>query len=338
MRVGIQCLFPTQDKNTGYFLLKQCGANRQMSWIARKLIEELGAVVSYAVPKTSDSTAWPLVNRVHMCSMAADNARERVRWDPRELAVMFRDCDIVLCQHEFLAIPLRRMFPQLKIVQMLQCKPDDTLFKEAWRSADLVAVQSEVAEAYVEDCACATDVTVWPMSYDADTPCNPDRFRDVDVLFVQRCSSTNYTHHVEFLQALPLLESVGRRVVFTDVTGYLRKVRPDLAYLEYTTPDTFQDYLERSKVVVSFHDTLYGGESIRHACRAGATPVVLDTDAYREMCGKDYPHFVSELSPQCIFNTCMRAIANPRRVDVSKDSYQAVWPRVRADIQRLLGS
>lgn len=336
IRIGIQCLFPTQDKVAGRFLLKQCGAMKQMSWVANRLASELGASIRFAVPNLSNSADWPQGVEHVLCDMSLCNSIERIRWAPQELLRMFTGCDLAILQHEFLAIPLRRMFPKLRIIQLLQCNPDDRLFKEAWTSADLMAVQSEMARQHVASTAWAALTTVWPLSYDADSPCDANRFRDVDILFVQRCSASNYTHHEEFLRTLPLLQQTGRRVVFTDVTRYLRKTHPDLAYLEYTTPDTFQDYLERSKVVVSFHNTLYGGESIRHACRAGATPVVLCTPAYVEMCGSNYPHFVYELSPQSIYDTCMRAIANPRTVDVTKDSYQAAWPTIKRDVQELL--
>lgn len=326
MKIAIWPFYSQQDKSTGKFLLNTCGAAKQLSWLARKFTAE-GWGVRVAVPwHTDEVTPFPPECARVKADMFPCNAIEQVRWDVRELDNVFRGCDVALLNHELLAIPVRRLFPKLKIVQMCSVRPDSAMFKVAWDSADLVVAQSQTARMAFRPFT-ATPISVWPLAFNEQDTFAPYKNRDVDVLFVQRCSVTNYTHHEEFLQAMELMH--GLRVAFTDVTEYLRKTHP---HLEYSTPETYKQYLARSKVAVALNDNLYGGLSIREACRAGCTPVVLDAPCYHELVGERYRHFVRELKPENIADAVHTALDEPRAVDVSSESYQASWPVVKRDL------
>lgn len=321
-----------QDKVTGKFLLDTCGATKQLSWLAKRIEDELGWEVTAMVPRRTEHRV-PFKSWCTSSGMVANNALEQVRWDPEELYSFFASADIALLNHELLAVPVRRLFPKLRIVQMCSVSPEPLpLFQAAWDSADLVVAQGWHAASVVDKLTrTRTRVVAWPLAYNEADVVQQSCVRDVDVLFVQRCSVTNYTHHVEFLAAMEYM--YGLRVAFTDVTGYLRKTHP---HLEYSTAETYKSYLARSRVAVALNDNLYGGLSIREACRAGCTPVVLDALCYRELVGDGYPHLVSDTSPGSLASAVCSAITYPYTVDVSRESYQATWPKVKEDLQRLV--
>lgn len=334
MRLTIAPFYSQQDKRTGQFLLKTCGARKQLSWLASRIHEELDWSTRVYVPENVGDCAFPWgwsTPNISVASCIPDNAVEQVHWDVPFLRQFFKDADIALLNHELLAIPVRRLFPKLKIVQMCSVRPDTALFAEAWRCADLVVVQSETMAKYVAKSVVA-QVSVWPLAFDdGDVAWRHTCERDVDVLFVQRCSVTNYTKHLEFLEAMKLMGNL--RVAFTDVTGYLRKQRPEL---EYSTPDSYYQYLARSKVAVALNDNLAGGLSIREACRAGCTPVVLDAPCYNELVGDDYPYRIFRVDSAIeLADVIATAVEQPKRVDVSHLSYQASWPQVKADLEKL---
>src|SRR5216117_3801195 len=109
-------------------------------------------------------------------------------------------------------------------------------FYPHWRSADLIVCQAEAQRKIITEHAekhkfggLIPDIRVWPMSFRAsdlqldDTEQAP--VRDIDILFVQRCTQVNSSHHEEFVQALRMLRETGWNgtVAFNDVTRHLRK-------------------------------------------------------------------------------------------------------------------
>lgn len=322
MRVAIWPFCSQIDRNRGCHLLSTCASCKQLAFLADKMQKELGWRVTVAVPINSfDSPFQCPVKFVHL---PLDNPTQRVHWDTDDLRQLLEDADIFIANHEYLAIPARVMFPKLKIVQQCLVRPDTPLFQVAWDSANLVTTQSDHAAEVIQQ-QTLTRVSPWKMSFDEDN--FKDRApvaRDIDVLFVQRCSPTNYTHHEEFMRC----DLSGLRVVYTDVTNWLRTRRPDL---EYTTPKTYYDALHRAKVAVSLNDNLCGGLSTREAARAGCTLVCLDAPCYRELRGAhltDLEHLGS---------TIRQALLERTSTDVSAESYQASWLRVRGDLVDLHG-
>lgn len=317
-----------QDKRTGEFL-RTCGNVKLAAWLARRIEEELGWTVEGVVPYGVD---FPFKFPVPV-GLEPDNRLQKYDWPMKRLRRVLKDVDILVTSHEFLAIPARALFPNLKIVQMLVVDPKPIgVFKEAWDSADLVVAQGPTAAQFVRRHT-QTPVSAWPMAYDRDIVEPLDCVRDVDVLFVLRCSASNYTHHEEFLQAV---EGTGLRVAFTDVTGYLRKLRPDL---EYSTPDTYIQYLNRSKTVFAANDNLYGGMALREACACGCVPVVLDALCYRDFLGEGWPYFTN-IDPKEMREKLLLAVQEQHGKDKAVaaawiESYQEGWKKAKEDLWAL---
>lgn len=229
--LAIYPFYSQQDKLTGKFLLSTCGACKQLSWLVKQVRQELGWRVEVAVPAAESvaDKAYPFdVEALHPVDIEPNNLIERVRWDFAELRRTFAGADVALLNHELLAVPVRRLRPRLRIVTMCNTDPrgsDELLFVESWRSSDVVVAQSPVMADYIRQQVHGSNVVVAPMCFDKLRLVPRRRARDIDVLFVARCSASNHTHHEEFLRAMPLMRDL--KVVFTDVTNYLKKLRPE---------------------------------------------------------------------------------------------------------------
>jgi hypothetical protein len=329
MNIAIWPFFSQRDKRTGAIQVRTCGASKQMSFVAAELAKA-GAHVKMAAPVHSDM--WKGVKLVGITDVEEGNVRQRVHWDTYDMDEVFEGCDTALLNHETLAIPVRRLFPKMRIYQMCAVKPDDPLIRLAWKSADVVVVHTETMREEVH-CEGVPYVTVWRMNYDESTLDTTPVAKVNDVVFVQRCSSTNYTHHVEFLAAMPSMPNVS--VVFVDVTKYLRIQRPDLAYCQH---EDYNATLLRSRVVVALNDDGFGGQAIREAIMCGCLPVAIDAPCYRELLSADWPYFVSRDFSDIAYVTA-RAVAEYDHVDLTKlrrhvaaESYQAAWPRIKGDL------
>lgn len=302
-----------------------CGNAKQLAFIQRAVKTELRWVTSAALPDLGVGNPFFRIVAEPVSSVL-DNPSQRVHWNVKDLVRVCGGADIVVTSHEFLAIPLRRLFPKLKIVQMCNVAPDDSLFQLAWESADLVVVQGQYAKTVIAPMT-YTPVETWELAYDEDDFLIDPVEKDVDVCFVLRCSATNYTHHEEFLDSLKYMPNY--RTVFTDVTGYLRRQRPELTY---STPETYIKTLMRSRVAVALNDNMYGGLATREAARAGCSLVCLDAPCYRELKGA----YFTSLDPRDIARTVRTALLSPSPVDVSKASYQAAWPVVKSSLEKIL--
>lgn len=316
--------YSQQDKRTGKFLLSTCGAAKQLSFLADRLASEMRWDVSVVLPmpwQTQDRNPFRCyAERVYI---PADNAIQRIHWNTVELGRLMRGVDVAVCNHELMAIPMSAI-SKAKLVQMCSVAPD-AMFVSAWDAADLVVAQGEYAASVVRG-RTETPVTFWDMAYDEEAFRRTSSERPIDVLFVARCSASNYTHHLEFLDAMEQLS--GLRVAFTDVTCYLRRLRPNL---EYTTD--YVDALFSSKVAVALNDNMYGGLSIREAVRAGCVPVMLDVPGYWDLVGRDWPFLVDRLDG--IADVVRRAVISGVAAPAPKGSYQDAWPRIREDMETL---
>ena len=163
----------------------------------------------------------------------------------------------------------------------------------------------------------------------ADTP------RDIDVLFLPRCSATNYTYHEQFLGALTDLQPL--RTVFADPTKYLQHMGP--LGLEFA-PYPYPELLWHCRTAVAFQDNGYGGLAIREAVRAGCVPVLLDCGCYKEWAGYNWPCLTSLNAPDI-----RRAVDEALHIarssayvlpDVRADSYQSTWHAARRHLEALL--
>lgn len=263
----------------------------------------------------------PFACRTDGVDVPVDNAVQRVHWDTRELRRVYEGADAAVVNSELLAVPLRTLFPRLRIVQQCHVRPE-SMFRHAWDAADLVTVLGGYMAEMVR-MQTKTKVSVWPMAYDERKfAVQSPRGRDVDVFFVHRCSASNYTHHEEFLRVASSFGSV----VYADVTKYLRIRRPEL---RYAADADFVHTMFRSKAVVALQDDGYGGVAVREAARAGCTVVALNVPGYRDLDGAYFTDLTG------LEAAVLLALKEPRTVDVSSCSYQAALPTVLSDMEDL---
>lgn len=294
----------------GKFRLSTCGACKQLAWIAKRL-DRCTVLLPYDYLCESEH---PFECKIRRMFVPPDNRKQRWHCDAAALEHLLRDADTVICNHETMAAPVRAVC-DARVVQMLTVAPEESM-KPHWDAADLMVVHGQAAQDHVQQ-RTSTPTVQWNALYDADEYVPQQRDRDIDVLFLQRCSSTNYTHHEEFLEALPKLNDLS--IVFTDVTGWLRKRRPDLQCMT----GSFIDTLTRTKVAVSLQSNMYGGQSAYAAAAMGCTLVTLPN-------GTELASHVTSLDG--IATAVRHALAHPLQADASKFSYQSAWPAIQESL------
>lgn len=384
--VVIYPFFSQQDKATGQFLLESCGSTKMNLFLAQRITQRLGWSVTMVFPKENEVATYPDFGAYHLepplfrtfpMHIPSNNMYQRLHWEPEKWTALLDRADLCINHHEVLGWPLARMFPHLKIVQMNVVSPREPwpwmapLFFETWKSVDLIVtlgrpMQDEIAETMevvlrgesIEGCA---DIALWPLSYDEQKLTDVDRpiDKDIDLLFVLRGSSTNYSHHVEFLQAIPILRRQGYKgkIAFTDITRYMATNRmfdglegPIEILPEPKTQDAYVKMLWRSKAVIAMNDNQHGGMSFREAVYCGACPIVPPYRGYTDMVGTDWPYLIDEMKPESIAEAVIDAEANCYWVGTNEaqskrlhklvklESFQAAWDlRIRPDLVRLMG-
>ena len=128
------------------------------------------------------------------------------------------------------------------------------------------------------------------------------------ILFLNRLSEINYTHHIEFIEAIKLLSRKRNdfQVIFTNPSmkvsfKQLKKIVPNLFIYK-------EDVLSREEYVkllwwgdISVHlfeKELYGGCSFREAIEADNIPVALPIYEYARILGDSYPFYIKNISPE----------------------------------------
>jgi hypothetical protein len=292
-----------------------------MAFLAERMQTELGWGVSVVAPVAWTRDPNPYSCKVHRARIPASNPLQRLHWDTRALEGAGRGADILICNHELLPIPLRAIFPKARIVQFTWSEPDG-LFESAWKASDLVVTYSDHLAKSLP-----VEASAWKLTYDERAvPPRSGGDRPIDVVFPMRCSESNYTYHQEFLRAM---DRTGYRIVFTDVTNYLKRVHPNL---EYSTPETYLQTLQSSRVAVALNGVWTGGQSLQEACVSGCTPVVYRQPNYLELFGAKYPYYCASFDRVSILGAVKRALAKPKDCSGCISSYQAAWPKVKEDL------
>lgn len=336
MRVGIFGLYSMIDRRTGVRDFQEGGAARICQFLAAKLLDE-GYKVTLAVPHNSENVRTD-ADIVHVLQPAT-TAEAVIHWDVRDIKAVFANCGVALCIHNTMPLPVRRIFPEVKIIHALICTTHDPIIRAAMDSADLVAAQCPAVADLVRK---QTDnpVTSWRLGFDERRHRDMRPLRDIDVFFVHRASATNYTHHREFIFA-HRQHLQGLKVVYADPTGYLRSMAGE--FCEYMEPGEYISTLYRSKVVVSLHNSDYGGESLREAVYAGCVPVVCPGPGSEEFLGKDWPFRCQFPISAVSLGRAVRAALevapdaiNPQIWERAKSySYSEAWPDIREDLEKV---
>jgi len=325
MRIGFYPFYSQQDKYTGLFKQRTCGNAKQLAYIANVMRTEGHQCVAMVPQGACDTPLFRCETRDARLPLA--NPEQRLHWDVHMLKYMFHDCDVAVTNHEYMAIPLRALFPKLKIVQFCPVQPDSLLFTEAHAAANLIVVRTP----YQKSALANANVAVWPMMYDEAEFLGVKRGEPLyQMCFLPRCSANNATNHTEFLAAI---RDQQWRTIFTDVTGYLRMRCPELVYCNTRT---YIQTLHESQLVVSLYDSWSGQMGLCEAIRAGCTPVVMRTDANVKFFGHAYPYFVDrDLHVLRHVLSLALALPRPQLPDVSQVSFQACTQTIVESLCRL---
>jgi hypothetical protein len=323
MQVTFWPFYSQQDKRTGKFL-DTCSTVKMYAYMADKMQKD-GHDVKFVVPAKLQRD-WKMgVGRL-LASMPPCNKTRRLHWDTGVMSMVAKDCDLLITSHDFIAFPMRCLFPELTIVSEAAILPgaawpeQDPLFTMAWKSNDMMHCNSwATGRAVRKYCPL---LKKWPFSYEDSVTEQRNVVRDIDVLFNSRCSSTNYSHHREAMAACP-------DAYFCDPTGYLGK-RP-------LTREQYLDVLHRSKVVLGLTVGGTASHGLWEAVAAGCCPVTLKLTEYVEVLGPLWPYYCT-LDEVSIRETVRRALrdAYTARNEVVDRSYSAAWKQAEKDIEELM--
>lgn len=327
-KLAIYPFFSQQNKATNKFILDTCASAKQTAWLAEAVQQYLGWDACAAIP--AGCTSYPYKCETREVLLPPVNPLQQIHWDAFALAKFFRGADVALCNHELIAIPLRRMYPRMRIITMCLVRPEPlSLFQLAWESSDLVVAQGNYMAKRIAMLT-KKPVVPWELCYDKEKfTRDVNTVRPIDVLFVNRSSASNYTHHLEFMEAM---RNSALRVAYVDPTSYLRLTGVNV---EIFPPTSYMDALYSSKVAVAFNDSWYGGLSIREAVAAGCCPALLRLPCFEDMVGITWPYFAETLDPLHILQAVEAAVASPIQL-LCDFSYQAAWPGIMHDLQELV--
>lgn len=270
-----------QDKTTGTFLLDSdvtCLFMRNLSrcWD--------GPVVTIVPHNTSGAMPGEL-RRVRT---PTDNMERRRYFNEDEALKALRNCDIVVVNNELAAANLRPHYTG-KIVHFNHLMPigAHSWMKEqqikSWRVADLVIFLTDRLSSFARGLESTIKSTVWPMAISDDI--QPPQRAVFDCVFPQRCSDTNYTHHVEFLRVAEARPHL--KFAMTDPTRNLKRWPANVHRCESLQRQEYLKLLASSKVVVGLmEDDLHGGVAVREAMASGCQPVFLDQPCYADFEGE----------------------------------------------------
>lgn len=346
MRVVLYPFYSQQDKTSGKFLFDSDSGYRLYSYMAKQMLE-VGWQPLMVIPQSDQWAHKPELTCDAITApfrIAPNNLDRRLQWEPSWLKSLAQYSKLILTQHEFLAYPLRCLAQQCKVVMECGIKPDTAwpqtaeLFPMAWRSATAIHCNSEeLASQCRPHCP---NVFHWKFGYDDSMlDAAGSMRRDVDVIFPARASSTNYSNHAVFMQAM----APEWRVVMTDPTSYLRSQG---LVSQWTGPEPYSRdgyirILSRSKVVVGLTDNGYGGYAFQEAIAMGCVPVALRTPEYEALLGADWPYYCTLDDVRSIVALALeRGWPAESKAGVAtriaQGSYSIAWSTAYSDLQRLL--
>lgn len=308
--------FSQQNKDGSHlrgFLTKSCSISNINLSMAEQL-KDAGHNVHILWPR-GDVDQVPKGIRRWEAEIPYDNKFQRISFQGeihRDISAYFRP-DIIISHHELQSWNLRQAYgPDVKIIQFNHMLPigDWEFMGEqqilSWNAADLVVCLSDRIKRKIESSGCKTYVEVWPYVFPQIVLEKPSGDRDIDIIFPQRCSASNYSRHMEFLDALMALRLTGQtfnmpKVVFTDSTKYLSSQNQKIllkdvsSNIEIQRGETREEYfnlLRRSKFAVGMIEKdFHGGIAIREAISAGCIPILGNSPALDDIGKKAKDYF-----------------------------------------------
>lgn len=324
MNILFYPFYSQQNKETHQFILDKCCVARINGYLATTFIKSghnVAIMVPRGIPIPEIQKVFPDGSLFKLDNIPADNLLQRLELPLSGIKHVIKtfEPDLIISHHELASVALRQLINTLpyriNLVQFNHLQPQGVwnwmkdLQIASWKAADLVITLSDLLAREVSKLTSGNlPISVWPMCYsEQEAAQNSSNFmstynRDIDILFGQRCSMNNYTHHSEFLDALLKLKTQGWEgsVAFTDPTGYAESfLKERIAEFEeghiniiFVRADTREKYwkiLGRTKYAIALMDQdLHGGIAIREAIRAGAVPILSHSPAYLDLT-KDIP-------------------------------------------------
>lgn len=345
MKIAFWPFFSQQNKRVGKFslgsdsgvrLYAHCASEAaKAGWDATLVLPDWSQCDSVA-PGFAPARALRLAP-----GLPVDNLQRRLHWDTAAIRRVCEGIDVVCTQHQHLAYPIRKLFPELRVLTECGMRPEqayDTvpLFELAYRASDLVHCNSAELDSMVSARFRGVRTTVWPFGVD-DALLSVERLPIAyDVAFPARASSTGYTNHELFLEAMRFAPQL--RTLMTDPTGYL-KLRDHPMHR-----DQYVRALSASSVVVGLTDNGYGGYSFLEAVALGCVPVALKLPEYESLLGPGWPYYCVK-EPGSVLTAVRRALEGgwPEELrpgvsaQLAKHTYSYAWRRAKGDIERLQG-
>lgn len=312
LRILLIPFYSQQDKVTGAILPEKCSIYN----INRRLKTQLqmeGHVVEMVVPFIGvsglEGYPYPTSN---------SNPLQRLDFNAEIMCKILMDFkpNLIITHNEINTLRLRAVCDHItnlsgtmievpKIIQFNHMLPEGdwrwikSLQKLSMEAADAVVCLSDNIENWIQDnIILATPIHVWNYAFSRRSDLvTKTEDRDIDFIFPQRCSSSNYSHHHDVLKAIKKLRMMSDchpSVVFTDTTKFLETSNVDLRDISsevriercYHREDYYK-LLSRSKFAISLIDEdHHGGIAIREAIYAGCIPVMGKSPAYDSLRNK----------------------------------------------------
>lgn len=327
--MAITMLWPfcsQQDKQTGKFRLASDSCVKLFQYIADQVPNPW-----WILPPFDQCCDIPAFRGEVRCypDVSVDNKLRRFQWDVDFIRNL--PCGELFTSHDFLTIPLRHLRPDIRTylegMSPTAAWPEQAhLFPVAWKCADLVYCNSrKLAE--------MSGGVVWTFAYEDSVARARPVQRTIDVLFNARASSTNYSHHQDFMEAMEGSKLVVR---MTNPTNYLTNHPWLLGPLDR---NSYLDILHMSKVVVGLIENDYGGHGFREAIAAGCCPVALDTPEYRELLTDKWPYYCNLGNIRAVVEKAVAVgwpgvstkVVREVQVNLKACSYSHAWEQARRD-------
>lgn len=224
---------------------------------------------------------------------------------------------------------------------------------DAWRNNTLFKFSDLITDRILDKS------TIWDFGFSAkelDAYRNTNTFITKTILFLNRLSGINYTHHEEFIAALKILKTIRNdwQVVFTNPSQKmswktLKETVPNI-YIPttYFNRDGYIDLLFASHISVHLYDTeLYGGCAHREAIHCDNIVITPNVYEYKRIQGENYSFYIDSITPEEIakkLNDALDVIDkhNFDMTEIKKRNYESsfeyVSDKVIEDINNMMKS
>jgi hypothetical protein len=147
------------------------------------------------------------------------------------------------------------------------------------------------------------------------------------IVFLNRMSEINYTHHMEFIKAIQEIDKrfglnlpFPFRVYFTNPSGKVgwEWLKVEVPYLEILpgqqeghvlTREQYAELLWKSSISVHLFDIeRYGGCAHRESVHCNNLPITKPIFEYARIAGQKYPFYIKDFKPDTIANALIKAL------------------------------